>query len=75
MSYTISLDQCSDLLFKLAAELREKYDINKGEIVTPYLEREYNIKVIYDDILDEDHRSTAIFPSEAHYTFLLLKYT
>ncbi len=73
MSYTIKLVECSQLMRVLSQEVRAKYTVDDNEVSSPYIEREYGVKINYGNI----HHlkiSTVTFPSEAHYTMLMLKY-
>ena len=72
MSHTIKLDECLDLMRVLSLEVRAKYSIGDTEVSSPYIEQEYGVKINYDNILDPN--AIVTFPSEAHYTMLMLKY-
>lgn len=76
MSYTIELDQCHDMMKKLAKDLITKYAVDDAETIWPYITQEYGITVKYKDLLRDDSPPTkVIFPSESLYTFLALKYS
>lgn len=76
MSYIVKIDDCIDLMRVLSDEVRKKYVISNNEISSPYIEKEFNLKIKYSDLLynKEENPSTVTFVSEAHYTFLMLKY-
>ena len=77
MSYTIELGKCLDLMRVLSQEVKEKYNISDNEISTPYIERDYGVKIKYANILSKQKKipaPTVTFPSEAQYTLLKLKY-
>lgn len=76
MSYTIRLDQCHDVMRKLAKDLKVKYTVDDAETIWPYITREYGITVKYRDLLRDDSPPTlVVFPRESIYTFLMLKYS
>ena len=61
----------------LSQEVKEKYNISDNEISTPYIERDYGVKIKYANILSKQKKipaPTVTFPSEAQYTLLKLKY-
>jgi hypothetical protein len=75
--YTIELNQCLDLMRVLSDEVKRKYNINENEISSPYIEREYGLKIKYANVLSKNEKvslSTVTFPSEAQYTMMMLKY-
>jgi len=77
MSYTIKLDECLDLMRVLSQEVKEKYNVGENEISTPYIERDYGVKIKYANVLSKRKKipaPTVTFPSEAQYTLLKLKY-
>jgi hypothetical protein len=77
VSYTIELGKCLDLMRVLSQEVKEKYNISDNEISTPYIERDYGVKIKYANILSKQKKipaPTVTFPSEAQYTLLKLKY-
>jgi hypothetical protein len=61
----------------LSQKVKVKYNVSENEISTPYLEKEYGLKIKYANILSKNKKipaPTVTFPSEAHYTLLKLKY-
>jgi hypothetical protein len=77
MSYTIELGECLDLMRVLSQEVKAKYNIGENEISSPYIEREYGLKIKYANVLTKQKKippSTVTFPSEAQYTMMMLKY-
>ncbi len=79
MSHTVSMWDCMELLRRLARESRARHGVDNDIVISPYLEQDYGIKIVYDPRAlmrerDEDSESCVIFASEADYTFLSLKY-
>jgi hypothetical protein len=77
MTYTIELSECLDLMRVLSREVKAKYNIGDNEISTPYIQKEYGIKIKYANVLSKQKKIPApavTFLSEAHYTLLKLKY-
>lgn len=76
MSYTMRLDQCQDVMRKLAKDLKAKYSVDDSETIWPYITQEYGISVKYADLLRDNSPPTqVVFPRESLYTFLMLKYS
>jgi len=76
MSYTVELGHCSELMRRVARELRTRHAIDSGEIIWPYITREHGIKVKYGNLATEPYLpATVTFPSEAYYTWLVMKYS
>jgi hypothetical protein len=77
MRYTIELNKCLDLMRVLDDEVKRKYNIKENEISSPYIERDYGIRIKFGNILSKNEKvslSTVTFPSEAQYTMMMLKY-
>jgi len=77
MSYTVKLDECLDLMRVLSQEVKAKYNVSDNEISTPYIQKEYGLKIKYANVLSKSKKipaPTVTFPSEAHYTLLMMKY-
>jgi hypothetical protein len=79
MSHTVLLWDCMELMRKLVRESRARHGVDSNIVITPYLEQDYGIKLVYDPNSlmrerDEPSKSYVIFASEADYTFLSLKY-
>jgi len=75
--YRIELNQCLDLMRVLDDEVKRKYNIKENEISSPYIEREYGIRIKFGNILSKNEKAsltTVTFPSEAQYTIMMLKY-
>jgi hypothetical protein len=78
MTYAVKMWDCAQLMRVLAKEVRSKHNVlDPYEVVSHHIEREFNVKIVYDpnalfdDSIEDPH---IIFPSEAYYTMLLLKY-
>ena len=79
MSHTVLLWDCMELMRKLAQESRARHCVDNNVVISPYLEQDYGIKLVYDPNalmreVDEPSESYVIFASGADYTFLSLKY-
>jgi hypothetical protein len=77
MIYTVKLDECLDLMRVLSREVNAKYNIGENEISSPYIERDYGIRIKFGNILSKNEKAsltTVTFPSEEQYTLLKLKY-
>jgi hypothetical protein len=75
--YRIELNQCLDLMRVLDDEVKRKYNIKENEASSPYIEREYGIRIKFGNILSKNEKAsltTVTFPSEAQYTMMMLKY-
>jgi hypothetical protein len=58
-------------------EVKRKYNIKENEASSPYIEREYGIRIKFGNILSKNEKAsltTVTFPSEAQYTMMMLKY-
>jgi hypothetical protein len=76
MTYTIELSHCAELMRRVARELRKQHSVDDGEIIWPYITREHGIKVKYGNLATEPYKpATVTFPSEAYYTWLVMKYS
>jgi hypothetical protein len=75
MTYTIELRHCSELMQRVAQELRKQHSVSASEIIWPYIAREHGITVKYGNLATEPYKpATITFPSEAYYTWLVMKY-
>ena len=76
MTYTIELNHCSELMRCVAQDLRKQHSVDDGEIIWPYITREHGIKIKYGNLVSEPYKpATVTFPSEAYYTWLVMKYS
>jgi hypothetical protein len=76
MTYTIELSHCAELMRRVARELRERVEVGDDEIIWPYITREHGIKIKYGNLTTyPPGPATVTFPSEAYYTWLVLKYS
>jgi hypothetical protein len=76
MTYTIELSHCAELMRCVAQDLRKQHSVDDGEIIWPYIAREYDIKIKYGNLTTyPPGPATVTFPSEAYYTWLVMKYS
>jgi hypothetical protein len=76
MTYTIELSHCAELMRCVARDLRKQHSVNDSEIIWPYIAREHGITVKYGNLVSEPYLpATVTFPSEAYYTWLVMKYS
>ena len=76
MTYTVELTHCSELMRRVAQDLRARYSIGDDKIIWPYITKEHGITIKYGNLISEQFKpATVTFPSESLYTFLLLKYS
>ena len=69
----VSMNDCLDEIQKASMYLRDKYSIPNNEIVTPYFEKEFDVKIMYNDVLFLG--GCVVFKSETHYDLFLLKWS
>jgi hypothetical protein len=77
MTYTVELSKCLDLMRVLSQEVKTKYSVGENEISTPYIQKEYGLKIKYANVLSKSKKipaPTVTFPSESHYMLLMMKY-
>lgn len=79
MSHTVLMEDCLELLHRLARESRARHGVDNDVVISPYLEQDYGIKIVYDPRAlmrerDDPSESCVIFASPAQYTMLMLKY-
>lgn len=79
MSHTVLLQDCMELMRKLVRESRARHGVGNDIVITPYLEQDYGIRIVYDPNAlmrerGEISDSRVIFDSPAQYTMLMLKY-
>lgn len=79
MTHQVFLNNCMPLMRRLAQNSRIQHQVCSNEMIAPYVEQDYNLKIIYDhNVLlknvNERSESMVIFDSEADYTLLMLKY-
>jgi hypothetical protein len=76
MTYTVELGHCSELMRRVAQELRTRHAIDSGEIIWPHITREHGIKIKYGNLTTyPPGPATVTFPSEAYYAWLVLKWS
>ena len=79
MTHTVLMEDCMSLLQKMARETRDRHNVDRNTVISPYMERDYGIKIVYDPNalmreVDEPSKSYVLFASEAQYIMLALKY-
>ena len=79
MTHRVLMKDCMSLLQKMARETRARHSVGRDEIVAPYIQQDYGIKIVYDPnalmkAVDDESESYILFASEAQYTMLMLKY-
>jgi hypothetical protein len=79
MTHHVPMETCMSLLQKMARESRARHSVDRDTVISPYMERDYGIKIVYDPNalmreVDDPSKSYIIFASEAQYTMLMLKY-
>ena len=79
MTHTVLMWDCMELLRRLAQESRVRHGVDNNIVISPYLEQDYGIKIVYDPRAlmrsrGEPSDSCVIFDSPAQYTMLMLKY-
>ena len=79
MTHRVSMEGCMSLLQKMARESRARHSVGRDTVISPYMEQDYGIKIVYDPnalmkAVDEPSESYILFASEAQYTMLMLKY-
>lgn len=79
MTHQVSMEDCMSLLQKMARESRDRHNVDRDIVISPYMEQDYGIKIVYDPnalmkAVDEPSESYILFASEAQYTMLMLKY-
>jgi hypothetical protein len=80
VTHQVPIDECMRLLQKMARESRARHSVGRETVLTPYMEQDHGIKIVYDPMamfkpIDAPSKSYIEFASEAQYTFLLLKYS
>jgi hypothetical protein len=61
-----------DQIQKASIFVREKYSIPNDTIVTPQFEKEFGVKIIYNDMF---MGGLIVFKSESHYDLFVLRWT
>ena len=72
MMFVVDSNSCLIELQNASLWLRKKYQIPNNEIVTPYFEKEFKVKVFSDEYAIA---SSVEFLSEGHYTFFKIKWS
>ena len=80
MTHRVPVEDCISLLQKMSQKTRLRHSVDPNEIIVPYLEQDYNIKLVYDPNelwrpKADPNKAYIIFANEAHYTWLVLKYS
>ena len=82
MTHRVPMKDCMELMHKMARVTRARHGVPYGEIESPYMEQDYNIKFVYDNkwLLNPNGNrcnqpgSYVEFASESQYTMFVLKY-
>jgi hypothetical protein len=76
MTYTIDLDDCREVMQRVAREVKTRYSVGDNEVIWPYITKDYDITMQYGNLLSNPKEPALVtFPSEEFYTFLMLKYS
>ena len=73
------MGDCISLLQRMARETRARHGVGHDTVISPYMEQDYEIKIVYDanamlKAVDEPSESYIEFASAAQYTMFVLKY-
>jgi hypothetical protein len=79
MIHRVAMKDCMSLLQRMARETRARHSVGPNIVISPYMEQDYGIKIVYDPnalmkAVDEPSESYIEFASAAQYTMLVLKY-
>jgi hypothetical protein len=79
MTHRVPMEDCMRLLSRMANEARARHGVDLYEVVFPYIEQDYEIKIVYDPnamikSIDIPSESYIEFASAAQYTMFVLKY-
>jgi len=76
MTYTVKLDDCREVMQRVAREVKTRYSVGDNEVIWPYITKDYDITMQYGNLLSNPVSPALVtFPSEEFYTFLMLKYS
>jgi hypothetical protein len=76
MTYTIELDDCREVMMRVARELKTRHRVGDNEVIWPYITQEHGITIRYGNLLSNPTEPALVtFPSESYYTWLALKYS
>ena len=73
------MEDCMSLMQRMARETRARHGVGHDTVISPYMEQDYEIKIVYDPnamikSIDAPSESYIEFASTAQYTMLVLKY-
>jgi hypothetical protein len=79
MTHRVPMEDCMHLMQRMARETRARHGAGHDIVISPYMEQDYEIKIVYDPNamfkpIDAPSKSYIEFASAAQYTMLVLKY-
>ena len=79
MTHRVAMEDCMRLMQRMARETRARHSVGRDTVISPYVEQDYGIKIVYDAnalmmAVDEPSESYVEFASAAQYTMFVLKY-
>jgi hypothetical protein len=76
MTYTVKLDDCREVMQRVARELKTRHRVGDDTVIWPYITQEHDITIRYGNLLSNPISPALVtFPSNAYYTWLALKYS
>jgi hypothetical protein len=76
MTCTVKLDDCREVMQRVARELKTRHRVGDDTVIWPYITQEHGITIRYGNLLSTPISPTLVtFPSKAYYTWLVLKYS
>ena len=79
MTHRVPMEDCMRLMQRMARETRARHGVGHEIVISPYMEQDYGIKIVYDPMamlkpIDISSESYIEFASAAQYTMLVLKF-
>ena len=79
MTHRVPMEDCMRLLQRMARETRARHGVGRDTVISPYMEQDYGIKIVYDPMamfkpIDAPSKFYVEFASAAQYTMFVLKY-
>lgn len=76
MTHTVKLDDCCEMMRRVARELKTRHRVGNDTVIWPYITQEHGITIRYGNLLSDPISPALVtFPSKAYYTWLALKYS
>jgi hypothetical protein len=76
MTCTVKLDDCREVMQRVARELKTRHRVGDDTVIWPYITQEHGITIRYGNLLSNPISPALVtFPSKAYYTWLALKYS